>query len=159
MLERIKKKLTDEVAELNHELSVILPATLKKAVENGDLKENADYHAAKERQEFVAMRLTQLRVRLSQLSMVDMSTIPSDRVGLGSTVVVRDLKTKAEETYELVIADIMDLDGSQISMGSPLGQGLVDKKVGQTAEVFLPSGTRKLKILDLKTFHQQEAAK
>lgn len=155
MLEQIKAKLTAEVAALNHELNVVLPEALNKAVALGDLKENGDYHAAKERQEFVAARLNQLRARLSQLSMVDMSQIPSDRVGLGSTVVVEDMKTKKEQTFQLVIADIMDLDEDQISMGSPLGQGLVDKKVGDVAEVFLPAGTRKLKIKRLSTFHDE----
>ncbi len=158
MLEKIRAKLMAEVDELNHELNVILPAALKKAIAMGDLKENADYHAAKERQDQVTIRLNQLRVRLSQLSMVDLTAIPTDRVGLGSTVIVKDEDTKEEQSYELVIADIMDLDGTQISMGSPLGQALVDCKVGDTAEVFLPAGERRLKVLKLKTFHQQNTA-
>jgi transcription elongation factor GreA len=156
MLEKIREKLMAEVDTLNHELNVILPEALRKAIALGDLKENADYHAAKERQDQVTIRLNQLRVRLSQLSMVDLTKIPSDRVGLGSTVVVQDLATKEKQTYELVIADIMDLDGTQISMGSPLGIGLVDCKIGDTTEVFLPAGERRLKVLKLKTFHDQE---
>lgn len=155
MLEKIRAKLMAEVEELNHELNVILPAALKKAIAMGDLKENADYHAAKERQDQVTIRLNQLRVRLSQLAMVDLSKIPTDRVGLGSTIVVKDLDTQEEQSYELVIADIMDLDGTQISMGSPLGLAFVNRKVGETTEVFLPAGERRLKILKLKTFHEQ----
>ena len=96
MLEQIRAKLMAEVDTLNHELNVILPAALKKAIAMGDLKENADYHAAKERQDQVTIRLNQLRVRLSQLSMVDLTAIPKDRVGLGSTVIVRDQDTKEE---------------------------------------------------------------
>ena len=155
MLEKIRAKLMAEVEELNHELNVILPAALKKAIAMGDLKENADYHAAKERQDQVTIRLNQLRVRLSQLAMVDLSKIPTDRVGLGSTIVVKDLDTEEEQSYELVIADIMDLDGTQISMGSPLGLAFVNRKVGETTEVFLPAGERRLKILKLKTLHEQ----
>lgn len=157
MIEEIRQKLSEEVQRLNHELSVTLPETLKKALQAGDLRENGDYHAALERQHFIHARLTHLRSRLSKLSQIDVSKIPADRVGLGSRVVVQDAVTKARETYELVIPDAMDFDGNQISVASPLGRGLLNKQVGEVAMVQLPSGTRKLKVVQLVTFHQQLA--
>ena len=155
MLEAIKQKLADEVGQLNHELQVTLPDTLKKALANGDLRENGDYHAALERQGFVRARLSHLRSRLAKLSQVDLSKIPTDRVGLGSRVVVADVKTGLKEKYELVISDAMDFDGEQISVGSPLGRGLLGKKVGEVALVQLPAAVRQLKVLELKTFYVQ----
>ena len=156
MLEAIKQKLSDEVGRLNHELSVTLPDTLKKALANGDLRENGDYHAALERQAFVHARLSHLRSRLAKLSQVDLSKIPTDRVGLGSRVVVADVKTGLKENYELVISDTMDFDGEQISVGSPLGRGLLGKKVGEVAVVQLPVAVRQLKVLELRTFYDQD---
>lgn len=157
MLEEVKKKLQAEVEALNHEFLVVLPETLKKALAMGDLRENSDYHAAIERQQFIQARLSHLRTRLGKLSSIDLSKVPSDRVGLGSTVRVRDMATKAEETWELMIPDAMDVDEGQISVSSPLGRGLLDRKVGETATVQLPAGKRKLKILDLTTLHDQTA--
>jgi transcription elongation factor GreA len=157
MLEEIRQKLSEEVQRLNHELAITLPETLKKALQQGDLRENGDYHAALERQQFIHARLTHLRSRLSKLSQIDLSRIPADRVGLGSRVIVEVVGTRERETYELVIPDAMDFDGNQISVASPLGRGLLDKKVGETAVVALPAGPRKLKIVELVTFHQQLA--
>ncbi len=158
MLEEIRQKLSEEVQRLNHELAITLPETLKKALQQGDLRENGDYHAAIERQHFIHARLTHLRSRLSKLSQIDLTKIPADRVGLGSRVVVEVVGTKERETYELVIPDAMDFDGNQISVASPLGRGLLDKKVGEIAVVALPAGPRTLKIVELATFHQQLAA-
>ena len=157
MIDEIRQKLSEEVQRLNHELAITLPEALKKALAQGDLRENGDYHAALERQQFVHARLTHLRSRLSKLSQIDLSKIPSDRVGLGSRVVVEVVGTKDRETYELVIPDAMDFDGNQISVASPLGRGLLNKKVGETAVVALPAGPRKLKVVQLTTFHQQLA--
>lgn len=157
MLEEIRQKLSEEVQRLNHELAVTLPETLKKALQAGDLRENGDYHAALERQQFIHARLSHLRSRLSKLSQIDLSKIPTDRVGLGSRVVVEVAGTKERETYELVIPDAMDFDGNQISVASPLGRGLLNKKVGETAVVSLPGGVRTLKVVELATFHQQLA--
>lgn len=153
MLEHVIQKLQDEVTALNHELNVTLPDTLKKAIANGDLRENGDYHAALERQGFVQARLSQLRSRLGRLSSIDVSKIPTDKVGLGSRVTVQDLKTKEKETWELVVPDAMDLDQGHISVASPLGSALSDKKKGATVQVRLPMGTRKLKIVRLETLH------
>lgn len=156
MLDAIKQKLADEVGRLNHELSVTLPDALKRALANGDLRENGDYHAALERQAFVQARLSHLRSRLAKLSQVDLTKIPTDRVGLGSRVVVQDTTTKEKESYALVIPDAMEFDGEQISVASPLGKGLLGKQVGDVAVVQLPGGIRKLKVLELRTFYDQE---
>jgi transcription elongation factor GreA len=156
MLDAIKQKLSDEVGRLHHELQVTLPEALKKALANGDLRENGDYHAALERQTFVRARLSHLRARLAKLSSIDLSKIPTDRVGLGSKVVVEDVATGARERYELVIPDAMDFDGEEISVASPLGRGLSGKQVGDVAVVQLPGGVRKLKVLELATFYQQQ---
>ena len=153
MIEEIRQQLTREVEALNHELNVTLPETLKKALQLGDLRENGDYHAALERQQFVHARLSHLRSRLSKLSQIDLSKVPKDRVGLGSRVEVQDVATKDRETYELVIPDATDIDKGHISVASPLGRGLLDHKKGDTVTVQLPSMTRKLKILKVKTLH------
>jgi len=163
MLDEIRRKLSDEVQRLNHELSVTLPETLKRALQMGDLRENGDYHAALERQGFVQARLSHLRSRLAKLSQIDLNKIPTDKVGLGSRVVVQDQATRGKETYEIVISDAIDFDGdgdgsaSQISVASPLGRGLLDHKVGDVASIQLPNGPRRLKVLELVTFHQQLA--
>src|SRR5919206_3352101 len=102
MIDQLKKKLSDEAERLQHELNVVLPQEIRKAVELGDLRENSEYKAALERQRFVQARLGQLFERLSKIASIDPSQIPNDRVGLGSTVVVEDQKTKDRERYELV---------------------------------------------------------
>jgi transcription elongation factor GreA len=163
MLDDIRRKLSDEVQRLNHELAVTLPETLKRALQMGDLRENGDYHAALERQGFIQARLTHLRSRLAKLSQIDVNKIPVDKVGLGSRVVVQDTATKERATYEIVISDAMDFDGdgdgnaNQISVASPLGRGLLEHKVGDVAVIVLPTGPRKFKVLELVTFHQQLA--
>jgi transcription elongation factor GreA len=155
MLEEAKKTLGAEIERLNYELNVTLPETLKKALALGDLKENGDYHAALERQGFVQARLSHLRQRLGKLNQIDLSKIPHDGVGLGSKVVVEDLGSKRKENYELVVPDSMNFDDpTHISIASPLGRAMVEKKVGDTVVVQLPGGVRKLKILELVTFHQ-----
>lgn len=157
MLEDVKKQLQSEVEALNHELTVTLPATLKKAIQNGDLRENGDYHAALERQQFVQARLSQLRGRLGKLSQIDLTKVPQGKVGLGSRLTVKDLGTGDTEELELVIPENMDFDRGHISVSSPLGRGLVDRAVGDVAVVQLPAGLRKLKILSLRTLHDQVA--
>jgi transcription elongation factor GreA len=153
MLELLKAKLGEEVAHLQHELNVTLPNEIRKAVELGDLRENSEYKAALERQQFVQARLGQLRQRLSKLSQIDIAQIPSDRVGLGSRVVVQDEQTKGTETYSLVFGDAVELEDGQCSMSSPIGRALVGKGLGETAVLKLPAQTRRLKILELHTIH------
>ena len=153
MIEALKQKLGDEVEKLQHELNVTLPNEIRKAVELGDLRENSEYKAALERQQFVQARLGQLRQRLSKLSQVDMSQIPTDKVGLGSRVVVEDEQTGGRESYNLVFGDA-EFDEGQVSMASPIGRALVGKAVGDVAILKLPTSVRRLKILELATIHQ-----
>ncbi len=157
MLEEIRARLTREVEQLNHELNVLLPEALKKAIQQGDLRENGDYQAALERQQFVHARLSHLRSRLAKLSRIDLSKVPADRIGLGSRVEVVDLDTKERETFELAIPDAMDMDAGHISVASPLGRGLLDRKEGETVTIRLPAGVRRLRIAKVVTLHQQVA--
>jgi transcription elongation factor GreA len=149
----LKKKLEDELAALESELRVDLPREISKARAHGDLSENAEYHAAKERQGIVNMRLGQVRARLRELSMVDMARIPRDRVGLGSTVTVLDLTKDEEITYSLVTSEDADVAQGRISTTSPIGRGLIGKQVGDTVKVQIPDGTREMEIIQLITIH------
>ena len=155
MTEQIKKKLQDEIATLEHELSHELPKELKKAVALGDLSENAEYHMAKQRQEFVKARLRQLGRRLADLSLINMSNIPKDKVGLGSTVKVYDNEKGAEIEYKLVTSEESDVAAGKISTTSPIGRALLNKKVGDSATVVTPNGKREMDILSLSTIHDQ----
>ncbi|MFN8666253.1 MAG: GreA/GreB family elongation factor [Gemmatimonadaceae bacterium] len=156
MLEALKHKLGAEVEKLQHELNVTLPNEIRKAVELGDLRENSEYKAALERQQFVQARLGQLRQRLSKLAQVDMSMIPSDRVGLGSKVKVQCQDTQVTESYTLVFGDADHFDEGHVTMSSPIGRALINKAVGEVAFLKLPARTRKLKIIELVTIHQSE---
>ena len=121
MIEALKQKLGEEVEKLQYELNVILPNEIRKAVELGDLRENSEYKAALERQQFVQARLGQLRQRLSKLSSIDPTQIPRDKAGLGSKVVVEDQKTKQRETYYLVFGDALEFQEGHVTMASPIG--------------------------------------
>jgi transcription elongation factor GreA len=156
-MEALKKKLQDEITALEYELHVDLPREISKARAHGDLSENAEYHAAKERQGVVNARLGQLNARLRELSMVDMSRIPRDRVGLGSKVVVMDLDKEEQFTYNLVTSEEADVANGKISTTSPIGRGLLSKKVGDTVKITIPGGTKELEILGLKTIHDEAA--
>lgn len=151
MLEQIKQKLEDEIGRLMKELTVTLPIAIRKAVELGDLSENAEYKSALERQQFVQARLNHLTQRMTELSKVDISKISPDRVGFGSKVKLRDTDSGAEVNYNLVFGDFIDLDSDQISMASPIGNALVGKKLGEEVVVRLPRGDRKYKIVELTT--------
>ena len=154
MIEALKQKLGDEVEKLQYELNVTLPNEIRKAVEMGDLRENSEYKAALERQQFVRARLEQLRQRLSKLSQIDMSQIPLDKVGLGSRVVVHDQDSSAKETYYLVFGDSENFDEGHVTMASPIGRALIGKGVGDNVLLKLPAKTRRLRILELKTIHE-----
>ena len=155
MLEALKEKLGGEVEKLQHELNVTLPAEIRRAVEMGDLRENSEYKAALERQQFVQARLGQLRQRLSKLSQVDMSQIPENQVGLGSTVIVEDLRSGERETYRLIFGDAEEFDESQVTMSSPIGRALIGKAVGDDVLLKLPTATRRLKVVQLQTIHDE----
>ena len=153
MTDAIKRKLQEEINALEHELIHELPKEIKKAAALGDLSENAEYHMAKQRQEFVKARVRQLGKRLAELSMINMNNIPKDRVGLGSTVKVYD-NTKAEEVeYKLVTSEESDVAAGKISTTSPIGRALLNKKVGDETVVVTPNGKRELEILSLTTIH------
>jgi len=154
MIEELKVKLGAEVEKLQYELNVVLPKEIRRAVEMGDLRENSEYKAALERQQLVQARLGQLRQRLSKLSSIDISQIPSDKVGLGSRVVVKDEESGEHESYSLVFGDSVEFEDGHVSMSSPIGLSLVGKAVGETTILRLPARTRKLKIVELKTIHQ-----
>jgi transcription elongation factor GreA len=153
MIEELKAKLGGEVERLQHELNVTLPNEIRKAVELGDLRENSEYKAALERQQFVQARLGQLHQRLSKLASIDIAQIPPDKVGLGSHVVVEDQQTKATEKYSLVFGDSVELEDGHVSMSSPIGRALVGRGVGDLTVLKLPAVTRRLKIVDLQTIH------
>jgi transcription elongation factor GreA len=156
MSEQIKKKLSDEIAALEHELHHELPKELKKAVALGDLSENAEYHMAKQRQEIVRARLGQLKKRMADLSLVNMNNIPRDRVSLGSMVKVYDSSKDEEIDYRLVTSEEADIAKGMISTSSPIGKALLGKKEGDTVTVVTPTGKRDMDILKLTTIHDQE---
>jgi transcription elongation factor GreA len=155
MPEAIKKKLLEEIATLERELTVDLPQEIKKAVAMGDLSENAEYHMAKQRQEFVNARLGQLKKRMGELSLVNMANIPKDKVAFGSTIVVFDNHKDEKLTYRLVTSEESDVSKGLISTTSPIGRSLMGKKVGDTATVVTPNGNRELEILELITIHDE----
>ena len=153
MFDALKEKLQAEAEKLRYELNVTLPAEIRRAVEMGDLRENSEYKAALERQRFVQARLGQLGERIGKLSNIDLSQIPTDKVGLGSKVVVLDLQMKSKETYHLVIGDSDEFEDEQVTMSSPIGRSLAGKGVGDEVVLQLPAKTRRLKIVELVTIH------
>jgi transcription elongation factor GreA len=162
MTEQIKKKLSDEIAALEHELNHELPKELKRAIALGDLSENAEYHMAKQRQEIVRARLGQLKKRMGDLSLVNMNNIPRDKASLGSTVKVYDSSKDEEIEYKLVTSEEADIAKGMISTSSPIGKALMGKKEGDTVTVVTPTGKREMDILKLMTIHdieESEAAK
>lgn len=154
MLEEIKAKLSEELERLGYELSVTLPAVIRKAVELGDLRENAEYQSALDRQQFVQARINHLTERMKELSKIDVDSIPVDRVGFGSKLRVRNLDTGDEFTYTIVSGDYMDIDAGHISMASPLGRGLMGAKIDDEVVIQLPGGERRFRILELTTLPQ-----
>lgn len=156
MPEKIKKKLEEEIQTLERELNHELPAELKKAVAMGDLSENAEYHMAKQRQEYVRARLGQLKKRMAELSMVNLANIPKDRAAFGSTVKVYDSAKDEELQYKLVTSEESDVNQGLISTSSPIGRGLMGKKVGDVAVIATPTGKRELEILHVTTIHDEE---
>ncbi|MFL5505729.1 MAG: GreA/GreB family elongation factor [Gemmatimonadales bacterium] len=152
----MRQKLSLEIEQLSYELNVTLPRAIAHAVELGDLRENSEYKAALERQQFVQARLSQLHQRMQQVQQLANIEAPTDRVGLGSKVKVVDLKTDEVEEFEVVLAEMMDLDAGHISLASPLGRALADRQVGDEVLLRLPTMTRKLRILELVTVHETQ---
>jgi transcription elongation factor GreA len=158
MPEHIRKKLQDEIEALEYELNHELPKELKRAVALGDLSENAEYHMAKQRQEFVRARLGQLKKRMADLSLVNFNNIPKDRAALGSTIKVYDSTKEEEIEYRLVTSEEADVTQGLISTSSPIGRALMGKKVGDSATVVTPAGKRELEVLSLMTIHDESGA-
>ncbi|GGH01594.1 GreA/GreB family elongation factor [Silvibacterium dinghuense] len=156
MPEHIKKKLEEEIRRLEHELAHELPQEIKKAAALGDLSENAEYHMAKQRQEFVNARLGQVKKRMAELSLVNLANIPHDRVAFGSTVLVYDTSKDEKIEYKLVTSEESDVNKGLISTTSPIGRALIGKQVGDMAVVVTPSGKRELEVLKLTTIHDTE---
>ena len=155
MPEHIKKKLEDEIRALEHELAHELPKEIKKAAAMGDLSENAEYHMAKQRQELVNARLGQLKKRMSELALVNLTNIPRDRIAFGSRVRVFDNIKETELEYKLVTSEEADVTKGFISTTSPIGKALMGKKVGDTAIVVTPNGRREMEVLTLSTIHEE----
>lgn len=157
MIREMRDKLSAEIDQLSRELNVLLPQAIAQAVALGDLRENSEYKAALERQQFVQARLGQLHQRLNQLTQLANAEAPTDRVGLGSRVTVLDLETNETDIYTVVLAEMMDIDAGHISLASPLGRALKDGRVGDEISLRLPVMTRRVRILELLTVHQIES--
>lgn len=152
-MEDLKKKIQDEISALEYELRNELPKEILKARAHGDLRENAEFHAAKERQRYVDARLSQLKKRLADFSLIDLTRIPRDRVGLGSTVVVLDLNKDEELTFKIVASEEADAPAGKVSTNSPIGRGLLGRRVGDEVSIPIPGGKRTMEILGLTTIH------
>jgi transcription elongation factor GreA len=152
-MEELIKKLKEEIAALEVEFRVELPREILKARAHGDLKENAEYHAAKERQGIVNARLNQLNGRLREISMIDITKLPRDKVGLCSEVTVLDVDKDIKVKYTLVTSEEVDVAKGLISTSSPIGRALLSKQVGDEVKIQIPGGVRVMEIVELKTIH------
>jgi len=152
----ILDKLKQQLSELEHEFRVELPKEIKTAVAMGDLRENAEYHAALERQAFVRARIGQLRERLGALSAINFDDVPRDRAGIGSRLELLDLDSDEEITYQLVFPEAADLEKGLLSIASPIGRALVGLKEGDEVKIEIPSGARNFEVLGLKTVHEKD---
>jgi transcription elongation factor GreA len=155
MVTDIKKRLDEEIKALDHELRVVLPKEILRAREHGDLRENAEYKSAKERQSFLQARVAQLHRRLAALNMVNLDRIPRDKVGLGSVVTVRQEGTDEETVFEIVVPEDSDPTIGRISPSSPIGKCLLGHEEGDSVEVRVPAGTKVYEITKLVTIHDQ----
>lgn len=158
MLEEIKAKISEEVEALSRELNVELPDRIQKAVELGDLRENAEYKSALERQQFVQARISHLAGRMGEVSKINVDDIPSDRAGFGSKLRVLDLALDREVTFTIVAGDYIDLEAGHISLDSPIGRGLLGSRAGDEVTIQLPAGQRRFRVLELTTLPEQVAA-
>src|ERR671926_83570 len=152
MKDRLLRKFEDEIQTLNHELKLELPKEIKRARELGDLRENAEYHAAKERQRLVEARISLLQKRVSEISLMNLDKLPRDRVGFGSTVHLKDLNAQTI-TYQLVMPEDADVDQGLISTASPIGRALLNKEEGDEVVVTTPVGSKRFEIVKLLTIH------
>ena len=154
MKDRLIKKFEDEIAALNHELKLELPKEIKRARELGDLRENAEYAAAKERQRLVEARISMLQKRVSEIALINVDRIPKDRVGFGSTLHV--VETTGEKlTFQLVMPEDADAAKGLISTTSPIGRAFLNREEGDEVKVTTPGGTRAFEIVKLITIHDE----
>lgn len=152
----MKRRLEKELESMHRELRIELPQEIKRALAMGDLRENSEYHAALERQNFVKSRIAQIKKKLLDLSMIKLDKIPGDRVALGSRVLLEDLDSGKEISYELVMDGESDPAKGMISLGSPIARSLIGKKEGDEVIVVTPSGNKSFEILELVTIHDSE---
>ncbi len=158
-MKEVKRILEEKIRKLERELQDELPKALQKARELGDLRENAEYQTAKERQTYVQAELGMLKQRLAKLSLVNLDKIPEGKVSYGSTVVLHDMDKDQEVTYRLVTSEESDVAKGLISTSSPIGRSLMGKKAGDEVEIRTPGGTRTYEIVRLVTIHDQADAK
>jgi len=157
MAPNIREKIEKEIQQFEHELTVELPAELKRAVALGDLSENAEYHMAKQRQEFVNARLGQLRKRLAELALVNLDAIPRDRAAYGSVLKLLDLDKGEDVEYWLVTSEESDVAKGRISTSSPIGRGLLGKRPGDEVRIQTPNGVKVFEVRSLRTIYDRDA--
>jgi len=157
-LEAKKQKVRDELEAMKHEFKVELPKKIAEAREYGDLKENAEYHAARERQSFVKARIAQLTDQLNRLNDMNLSDIPEDRIGYGSTVTLLDMDSEDEIIFTFVSSNEVNPSEGKISVSSPIGMAMQNKTAGETVEVVIPAGKRKYRVMKFSTIHGKEIA-
>lgn len=151
-----KAKLESELKSLERELRIELPQEIKKALAMGDLRENAEYHAALERQSYVKARIGQLKNRLAEISAIKIEEIARDKIGLGTIARVTDLETDQEITYEFVLPEEADPSAGKISLHSPLGRGFAGKEEGDEVTIQVPSGRRSYEVVSIQTIHDRQ---
>lgn len=151
MKARLIKRFEDEISQLDRELTQELPKEIKRARELGDLRENAEYHAAKERQRFVEARVSMLRQRVAEIQLMNLERVPRDRAGFGSKLTIKE--NGKVFVYELVMPEDADPDRGLISVASPIGRSLVGKEEGDSVTAPTPAGARHFEIVKLVTIH------
>ena len=154
-LAKIKQKLQQELDSLEHELNVELPKEIAVARAHGDLSENAEYKYAKERQGYVNAKIGQLKKRMGDLGMLNLTNIPKDRSGYGSRIIVMDIQKSQEIEYKLVSSEEADVEKGMISTTSPIGRALLNRKVGDEVQVLTPAGKKEFEIVRLFTIHEE----
>lgn len=159
MTQNVKDRLQAELDELDHELRVQLPKQIKIAKEWGDLRENAEYHAALARQQFVQARIGQLRQRIREISSIDVTKVPHGKAAYGSTLLLYDAERDEEVTYRLVTPEETDPQAGLISTTSPVGKSLMGREEGDEVTVRTPNGARNFEIRRLTTLHDEMEAK
>jgi transcription elongation factor GreA len=155
MLDEIRERIDEEVGKLTHELNRELPERIRLALEHGDLRENSEFKSAKERQEFVQARLSHLSQRQAELSKIDVNNMSPDQVGFGSKVTVHDVDMDETLKFTIVAGDFVDFDSGEISLASPIGQGLLGARKDQEVSVNLPRGERRYRVVELVTLPEQ----